>query len=67
MWYHYVTLVVGLYLLATSIYNIVANNNKTGMIFNGGSAAIGGAITYGAIQDIRTPAAIIMGGVRRWY
>jgi hypothetical protein len=56
-----------MYLLATSIYNIVANNNKTGMIFNGGSAAIGGAITYGAIQDIRTPAAVIMGGVRRWY
>jgi len=71
MWWHYLILIVGLYLLATSLYNIAMAGNRAGWIVNGISSAIGGAMIYYAYVGITTPPpflAPVLGGRRgKWY
>jgi uncharacterized membrane protein len=70
MWWHYLVMIVGLYLLATSLYNIAMAGNRAGWIVNGISSAIGGAMIYYAYVGITTPAPLLptaLGGRRKWY
>jgi hypothetical protein len=48
MWYHYLLLLVALYLVGTSIYNVVMAGNQAGWVINGISAAIGGGLAVWA-------------------
>jgi hypothetical protein len=67
---YYALLLVGLYLVGSSIYNIVMAGNRSGWIVNGISTAIGGAIAYFAWSKISAPAPLIppmSGGKRKWY
>jgi len=67
MWYHYLAMLIGLYLIATSLYNIVMSGNQAGWIINGISCAIGGGLAYFAFVGITTPAPLpILGGRRRY-
>jgi hypothetical protein len=64
-------MIVGLYLLATSLYNIAMAGNRAGWIVNGISCAIGGGLMYYAYVGITTPPPFslpVAGGRRRkWY
>lgn len=70
MWYHYLGLIVALYLIGTSIYNIVMSGNRSGWIVNGISTAIGGGLLWWSWSGIMTPVSVIpsvVGGRRyRW-
>jgi hypothetical protein len=68
MWYHYLGLVVGLWLIATSLYNIVVAGNRSGWVINGISTAIGGGLAMWAYSGLMAPPAIALpiGGRRRY-
>ena len=68
MWYHYLVLLVALYLVGSSIYNLVMAGNRSGWIVNGISAAIGGGLAFYAWNGINTPEIPppLLGGRRRW-
>jgi hypothetical protein len=69
MWYHYIGVLIGLYLVGSSIYNIVMSGNRSGWIINGVSTAIGGGLLWWASSGIMTPVVppSIIGGRRyRW-
>uniref|UniRef100_A0A6C0JLK7 Uncharacterized protein n=1 Tax=viral metagenome TaxID=1070528 RepID=A0A6C0JLK7_9ZZZZ len=55
MWYHYLAMLVALYLIGSSIYNIVMAGNQSGWIVNGVTTAIGGAMAYYAYSGITAP------------
>ena len=62
-------MLIALYLIGSSIYNIVMSGNQSGWIVNGITAAIGGGLAYYAYSGINTPVPppVIMGGKRyRW-
>lgn len=67
MWYHYVVLIVALYLVGSSIYNIVLSGNTSGWVVNGISAAIGGGMAVWASSGIMAPVVPppLFGGRRR--
>lgn len=70
MWYHYLVMIIGLYLLTTSLYNIAMAGNRAGWIVNGISCAIGGGLMYYAYVGITAPVPLLptAGGRRRnWY
>jgi hypothetical protein len=64
MWYHYLVLAIALYLVGSSIYNIIMAGNRSGWIVNGISAAIGGGLVFWAWSGITTPPPSILGGRR---
>lgn len=70
---YYLLVLVGLYLVASSIYNIVMAGNRSGWIVNGISAAIGGAIAYFAWTRATAPPpsfiqqTMTAGSRKRWY
>jgi hypothetical protein len=70
MWYHYLGVLIGLYLVGSSIYNIVMSGNRSGWIVNGISTAIGGGLLWWASSGIMTPVYVpppMLGGRRyRW-
>ena len=68
MWYHYLVLLVALYLVGSSIYNLVMAGNQSGWIVNGISAAIGGGLAFYAWNGINTPVVPppMFGGRRRY-
>ena len=65
MWYHYLVMIVALYLIGSSIYNIVMSGNRSGWIINGISAAIGGALAFWSYTGIMTPVIPPLFGGRR--
>jgi hypothetical protein len=68
MWYHYLLLVVGLWFVATSIYNIVMSGNKAGWIVNGLSTAVGGAFAWYGWSGIFPPTpTLVLGGYSKWF
>jgi len=69
MWYHYLVLLVALYLVGSSIYNIVMAGNQSGWIVNGVTTAIGGGLAFWAWSGITAPVIPppLLGGRRRWY
>jgi hypothetical protein len=68
MWYHYLVLLIALYLVGSSIYNIVMSGNRSGWIVNGISTAIGGGLVFWAWSGITAPVIPppLLGGRRRW-
>jgi len=68
MWYHYLVLLIALYLVGSSIYNIVMSGNRSGWIVNGISTAIGGGLVFWAWSGITAPVMPppLLGGRRRW-
>ena len=64
MWYHYIILVIGLYLVGTSLYNIVMAGNRAGWVINGISAAIGGGFLVWASGGLTAAPAAVLGGRR---
>jgi hypothetical protein len=68
MWWHYIFLLFGIYLVASSLYNIVINGNPSGWIVNGVSVIIGVVLTMWSWGAINTPPpmSILGGGRRRW-
>jgi hypothetical protein len=69
MWYHYLVLLIALYLIGSSIYNIVMAGNQSGWIVNGITTAIGGGLAFWAWSGITAPVIPppMFGGRRRWY
>jgi hypothetical protein len=65
MWYHYLLLLIALYLIGTSIYNVVMAGNQAGWVINGISAAIGGGFLMWASSGLSAPPAPVLGGRRR--
>jgi hypothetical protein len=59
MWYHYIVLVIALYLVGSSIYNIVMSGNQAGWIVNGITTAIGGGLALFAWNGINAPAPML--------
>lgn len=56
MWYHYLLLVAGLYLVGSAIYSIVTGaRSVTSLAMNGVQIAIGGGIAYYGYSGIMTP------------
>uniref|UniRef100_A0A6C0EUB7 Uncharacterized protein n=1 Tax=viral metagenome TaxID=1070528 RepID=A0A6C0EUB7_9ZZZZ len=55
MWYHYLVMLIALYLIGSSIYNLVMAGNQSGWIVNGISAAIGGGLAFYAYSGITAP------------
>lgn len=68
MWYHYLVMLLALYLIGSSLYNIVMAGNQAGWIVNGITAAIGGGLALWAWTGITAPVVPppILGGRRRW-
>jgi len=69
MWYHYLVMLIALYLVGSSIYNIVMAGNRSGWIVNGVTTAIGGGMAYYAYSGITAPVLPppLVGGKRyRW-
>jgi len=67
MWYHYLALLAGVYLVASSVYNMVMNRNTAGYVMNGISLAIGVALAYYGYAGVTAPvvpAPIFQGGRR---
>jgi len=58
-------MIVALYLIGSSIYNIVMSGNRSGWIINGISAAIGGGLAFWCYTGIVTPVVPPMFGGRR--
>ncbi len=79
MWYHYLTLLVGLYLVGSAIYSMVSvpGTLYSRWISNGLYVLIGGAIVWWSWSGITTPVyyappTTMLGGRRRggrksWY
>lgn len=62
-------MLVALYLVGSSIYNIVMAGNRSGWIVNGVTTAIGGGMAYYAYSGITAPVLPppVVGGKRyRW-
>ena len=68
MWYHYLVMLLALYLIGSSIYNIVMAGNQSGWIVNGITTAIGGGLAFWAWTGITAPVMPppILGGRRRY-
>jgi hypothetical protein len=64
MWYHYIVMLIALYLVGSSIYNIVLAGNRSGWIVNGISAAIGGGMALFAFNGLTAPPPPLFGGRR---
>lgn len=76
MWYHWLLVIAGLYLVASGIYSIVTNRSMQNIIMSGVQVAIGAAVGwYGYSSATATPsivpppvanvASTMMGGLRR--
>ena len=61
MWYHYLLLLIALYLVGTSIYNVVMAGNQAGWVINGISAAIGGGFLVWAWSGLTASPAVVGG------
>jgi hypothetical protein len=69
MWYHYLALLVGLYLVATSLYHLIMFRGVTGYVMNGISLAIGVALAYYGYAGVTAPVVpppIFSGGRKLW-
>jgi hypothetical protein len=61
-------MLLALYLIGSSLYNIVMAGNQAGWIVNGITAAIGGGLAFWAWTGITAPVVppSILGGRRRY-
>jgi hypothetical protein len=68
MWYHYLALLAGVYLVASSIYNMVLNRNTSGYVMNGISLVIGVALAWYGYAGVTAPVIPppLLGGRRRY-
>jgi hypothetical protein len=55
MWYHYLALIAGLYLVAVSIYHMVTNRSIMGYITNAVYILIGLGVAWWAYSGITAP------------
>lgn len=79
MWYHYLLLAAGLYLVGSAIYSIVTGSRTiTALVMDAVQIAIGGGIAYYGYSGIMTPAVpsilpgvptptAMMGGLRKLF
>lgn len=70
MWYHYIALLVGLYLVGSSLYTLVTGRalGTAGYVINGVYIAIGGYMAYWAYGSITAPAPLLpMMGGRKYF
>lgn len=75
MWYHYLALLVAIYLVASSVYSMIMGYGTiyTRWVFNGLYIAIGIAVgmwAWSGITAVPTPimqATTMMGGRRKWW
>lgn len=68
MWYHYLAILVGLYMVGSAIYTMITSRGTVSYVFNGIYIVIGGFITWWAYSAITAPPPLIMmGGRRRWW
>lgn len=78
MWYHWLLVIAGLYLVGSGIYSIVTNRSMSNIIMSGVEVAIGAAVGYYGYSSAMTPAvpsfipppvanaaSTMMGGLRR--
>jgi len=61
-------MLIALYLIGSSIYNIIMSGNQSGWIVNGVTTAIGGGLAYYAWSGITAPVLPppLIGGRRRY-
>lgn len=55
MWYHYLFILVGLYLVGSAVYSMVTNRATTNLIMSGVQIAIGGGIAYYGYSGVTAP------------
>lgn len=79
MWYHYLLLVAGVYLVGSAVYSLVTGTRTiTSMAMSAVQIAIGGGIAYYGYTGIMTPATptllpqvptpgAMLGGVRKLF
>ena len=74
MWYHYLALLVGLYMIGSAVYSMVMVSGTlySRWVSNGIYTAIGVAIAMWSWSGITAPSPIaqasaMMGGRRRWH
>jgi hypothetical protein len=68
MWYHYLAILVGIYMVASALYTIIKSRGTVSYVFNGIYIAIGGYIAWWAYSALTAPPPLIMmGGRRRWW
>lgn len=79
MWYHWLLVVAGLYLVGSAIYSVVTGSRTvTNLIMDAVQIAIGGGIAYYGYTNAMTPAApsllpgvptptAMMGGLRKIF
>ncbi len=78
MWYHWLLVVAGLYLVGSAIYSIIANRSMTNVIMSGIQIAVGAGIGWYGYTNAMTPTVptllpgvptpgAMMGGLRRMF
>jgi hypothetical protein len=76
MWYHYLLILAGLYLVGSAIFSIISNRSMTNLIMSGVQGVIGAAIAYygyssamapppGMFQSVAPTMNAMMGGMRK--
>lgn len=60
MWYHYLFIVAGLYMVGSAIYNIMTGSRSmTSLMMNGVEVAMGAAIGYYGYSGVTAPAPML--------
>jgi hypothetical protein len=74
MWYHYLALLIGLYLFGSSVYNAVVVGVSGGYVISGINIAIGLALIGFGYYGITAPAPVVapavaplLGGLRKLF
>ena len=57
MWYHWLLVVAGLYLVGSGVYSIISNRSMTNVIMSGVQIALGAAIGWYGYSSAMTPVA----------
>jgi multisubunit Na+/H+ antiporter MnhC subunit len=80
MWYHWILVVAGVYLVGSAVYSIILNRSMTNVIMSGIQIAVGAGIGYYGYTSAMTPvvpsfvpapvasaASTMMGGMRKMF
>ena len=56
MWYHWLLVVAGVYMVGSAIYSIISNRSMTNVIMSGVQIAIGAGVGYYGYSSAMAPA-----------
>jgi len=63
MWYHYLFILAGLYLVGSAVYSIISNRSMTNLILSGIQIVVGGGIAYYGYSGVTAPEPTLLSAV----